>query len=536
MSTMNEAPGVLTSSSTESYPQKQMIQTTTVTVNNSPNVNIPPTPSSMKINNQKMIDRKTWFQNRNNLIEQSISLSHQRASKAFKLLLLGAGESGKSTVVKQMRLIHGTGFSDNERCQYTRVLWSDAIQSMRILINAARELRIPLDSDSEGSTPESKELFECNKIIMQTDPVRLYEEDLTFLYSGNKGQSKGFDSMVGSNGVPVPSRNFLEDYVLKYDRRRYDKYGRLEKSGSDESRSKERKGSIVSNNSDDVIFTRKVDAPGSEGEQQALLEDADLQDDEIEAMQTNNNSQYNSERGLPTKLQVATALDKLWRYDRGIKECFKRANEFQLEVNASYYFDKIFELSKPGYKATDPDILHGRIKTTGINETVITIKNWNFRMIDVGGQRSERRKWIHCFDDVTAIVFVAAVSEYDEVLFEDSTMNRMAEALLLFSSICNSRWFQSTLIILFLNKIDKLEKKLVNSPIKRFFKDYPGDPTSVKDACVYFKALFLSQNKNPRRPIHVHTTCATDTTTMKYVLKAVSDMIIHRSLMEAGMI
>lgn len=99
------------------------------------------------------------------------------------------------------------------------------------------------------------------------------------------------------------------------------------------------------------------------------------------------------------------------------------------------------------------------------------------------------------FDDVTAIVFVAAVSEYDEVLFEDATMNRMAEALLLFESICNSRWFHSTLIILFLNKIDKLERKLAISPINRYFRDFSGDARNVDDAFTYFKTCFGTQQE-----------------------------------------
>ena len=41
------------------------------------------------------------------------------------------------------------------------------------------------------------------------------------------------------------------------------------------------------------------------------------------------------------------------------------------------------------------------------------------RMVDVGGQRSERRKWIHCFENVTSIMFLVALSEYDQVLFEE---------------------------------------------------------------------------------------------------------------------
>lgn len=39
----------------------------------------------------------------------------------------------------------------------------------------------------------------------------------------------------------------------------------------------------------------------------------------------------------------------------------------------------------------------------------------------MGGQRSERKKWIHCFEDVTAIIFCVAMSEYDQVLHEDET-------------------------------------------------------------------------------------------------------------------
>lgn len=95
-------------------------------------------------------------------------------------------------------------------------------------------------------------------------------------------------------------------------------------------------------------------------------------------------------------------------------------------------------------------------------------------MFDVGGQRSERKKWIHCFENVTTILFLVAISEYDQLLFEDETVNRMQEALTLFDSICNSRWFIKTSIILFLNKIDRFKEKLPASPMKNYFPDYEG--------------------------------------------------------------
>jgi GTPase SAR1 family protein len=86
-------------------------------------------------------------------------------------------------------------------------------------------------------------------------------------------------------------------------------------------------------------------------------------------------------------------------------------------------------------------------------------------MVDVGGQRNERRKWIHCFEDVTAIIFVAALSEYDQVLEEDNETNRMVESLKLFEDTINNDWFNRKPIILFLNKVDIFEKKLEHSSL-----------------------------------------------------------------------
>jgi hypothetical protein len=65
------------------------------------------------------------------------------------------------------------------------------------------------------------------------------------------------------------------------------------------------------------------------------------------------------------------------------------------------------------------------------------------------------------FEGVDSVMFVAALSEYDQTLFEDESTNRMEEALRLFSEICNSRWFKNTSIILFLNKRDILAEKVL---------------------------------------------------------------------------
>jgi len=75
-------------------------------------------------------------------------------------------------------------------------------------------------------------------------------------------------------------------------------------------------------------------------------------------------------------------------------------------------------MSAQSYIPTDQDILRSRVKTTGIIETSFRVGELTYRIFDVGGQRSERKKWIHCFDNVSALVFMVSLSEYDQRLYE----------------------------------------------------------------------------------------------------------------------
>src|SRR5690606_14335225 len=89
------------------------------------------------------------------------------------------------------------------------------------------------------------------------------------------------------------------------------------------------------------------------------------------------------------------------------------------------FFKHLREIATPTYRPTDDHILLSRVRTTGIVEESYTIKKHTYTMFDVGGQRNERKKWIHCFDGVHAVIFVAALSEFDQYLFEDESQNRM---------------------------------------------------------------------------------------------------------------
>ncbi|KAI1706348.1 g-protein alpha subunit domain-containing protein [Ditylenchus destructor] len=155
-------------------------------------------------------------------------------------------------------------------------------------------------------------------------------------------------------------------------------------------------------------------------------------------------------------------------------------------------------------------------------------------MVDVGGQRSERRKWIHCFDNVTAIMFLVALSEYDQVLVECDYDNRMTESMALFKTIISYVWFEESSMILFLNKKDLLADKILNSHLADYFPNYAGPPRDEAAARDFILKTFLDLNPEPEKVIYWHFTCATDTENIRVVFTAVKDIIIRRNLKDCN--
>jgi len=160
----------------------------------------------------------------------------------------------------------------------------------------------------------------------------------------------------------------------------------------------------------------------------------------------------------------------------------------------------------------------------------------HFRLVDVGGQRSERKKWIHCFQDVTAVVFFVALSEYDQRLYEDETVSRIDESVKLFDEICNSKWFENTSIILFLNKSDIFHEKIKRSPLKNVFPEYEGGP-DFDLATGFMIKHFEKLNRNPKRKdIYPHVTNATNTANIMFVFNAVKDILLKKILFMGGVL
>ena len=227
--------------------------------------------------------------------------------------------------------------------------------------------------------------------------------------------------------------------------------------------------------------------------------------------------------------ELGKLLKILWR-DDGVKKCYSRSREYQLHDSAAYYLDELERLCDSSYIPSELDVLLIPVKTTGIIETTFHYKNFHFTLIDVGGQRSKLMKWIHCFQDVTAIIFCVDLATYDQVLAEDEETNRMLESLKLFESICNNPFFSMTSMILFLSNKDSFEEKIVKSPLTICFPEYKGK-NEYEEASEYVRERFESQNKRTdTKEIYTHFTCATNTNNLRYLYDRLCDVLLRNVL------
>lgn len=344
--------------------------------------------------------------NRSSAIDRQLRHDARDYENTVKILLLGAGESGKSTVVKQMKIIHGDGYSQTELRSFKSVIYGNLAASMRVVLTAMEKLGIPFSNPA------------------------------------NQDQAK-------------------------------------------------------------VILGLSTS--------------------------------LNSYETFPP--EVTSAFSVLLQ-DGGVQQCFKRAYEYQLNDSAPYYFEHMMRLLTPDYVPNEQDVLRSRVQTTGIIETSFRVKTLTYRVVDVGGQRSERRKWIQCFDDVRAVLFVCALSGYDMTLFEDGKTNRLEESLNLFQAICNNKFFVKTSMILFLNKVDLFKEKIQHSDrhLRLYFKQYTGPDRDVDAASRFIQAEFMERNLNKSKIIYPHFTTATDTSNIKVVFGVVLDTIIRENLEAANLL
>ncbi|CAO4386776.1 unnamed protein product [Caenorhabditis nigoni] len=336
-------------------------------------------------------------------IDRALSKDHTDDLNRFKILLLGTAESGKSTIFRQMRVLHLDGYAKEDALEYLSIIHSNCMEALTQLVEACSAFGI------------------------------------------------------------------LHDITVQEDVDRFEG------------------------------FKKKLRDP----------------------------------EGLVIPVVIGRCMDRVWQ-SPSMQMCYEtRRFRFALLDSAKYFMDNIVRLTEDNYVPTIQDIVHCRISTTGINEIAFNHKKMDFKMVDVGGQRSERRKWIHCFDNVDMILFIVSMSDYDQLDPEDHKYNRMKQSYEIFKTIVHCDLFRHASIVLFLNKYDVFVEKLKTSPLRRSFKSYDGD-NSEESARDFIKKLFR-RCITDRHKFFVFETTATDTGNIDLVFGSAVAHIVNENLRSAGL-
>jgi len=208
-----------------------------------------------------------------------------------------------------------------------------------------------------------------------------------------------------------------------------------------------------------------------------------------------------------------------------------KEQKLDLDDNAFYFLGKVDAMGKPDFLPSTEDILKVRDPTRTIETLDFQYGKAKFRVIDVGGQRMERPKW-NLTGEITAVIFVCALTEYNQVLREDIKQNRLKESLNLFDIACNRRYPDKP-ILLFLNKKDLFEKKIKETDLKVCFPTYKGG-CDYDAALEYIKWKFMNVRKDKTKQIYVLETTATDTKNMEFIIKSMIDIVEKQNLAQSG--
>ena len=159
-----------------------------------------------------------------------------------------------------------------------------------------------------------------------------------------------------------------------------------------------------------------------------------------------------------------------------------------------YREENLARVCSKGYVPTNEDILMVRHRTTGVIEQKFMHNGYLIHSFITGGQRSERKKWIHCFEHVSIMPFIVGIDGYNAVMFEDDSCNYLDDALDCWEEICNLSWFADTRIVLIFNGMKKFGEKLKKFPftVCNCFQDYQGS-NEPRECIDFLKQLFESK-------------------------------------------
>ncbi|KAJ8474612.1 hypothetical protein ONZ51_g7112 [Trametes cubensis] len=437
-------------------------------------------------------------------IDEAIKLEDKQRKKRrlVRLLLLGQSESGKSTTLRQFQRLYTPNAFREERILWRAVIQLNIVRSIHTILDALNDIRrrdvypsstytSDPDSDSESENHVSlpyhleelrRRLYPLHHVesLLIAKLVPPNEHEATTLGVGGSNSVNGNVPYYG-NSYPPSSHAFRHQEVFV----RPGAAWKLRTSGRPQS-------------------------AGTTGQE------------------TIDESQTVLHHCCPDMIA-------LWQ-DHVVRQILRR-RKIRLEESPGFYLNDLNRVTSLTYFPSDDDVLRARLKTVGVSEYSFHMEagpetGTEWRIIDVGGSRSQRPTWVPFFDD--AIIFLAPISAFDQTLVEDRSINRLEDSVLLWKEVCSNKLLAKVDLVLFLNKCDILASKLKSgvrlAKYVRSFGDRPNEPEVVEK---YFKSKFSAIHREhspiPRK-FYGFCTSVTDTTTTGGIIASVKDMVVREHL------
>jgi len=443
-------------------------------------------------------------------LEKRLKEQEERRKNTYTLLLIGPGQSGKSTVFKQLTILHGKGFSLQAKKDFRMQIYANIVGAIKNLIhhaNAAYSRKDESLADMADEVSSMHEILDYFKYNGHTEQAELVVKHIKMLNDitglGQRYRSYLLEAATDDHKLKkaLQVKKTVKEYKLRCEK------------------------------------FRQTTAPKFKEDFFGSFKISDDVSAELATLYDTPNGKH-----VNMNAKLVKALRRVWK-EKAIRNIYRRRQRFktrQLDDSAVYMLKNIDRIldTKEEFIPSGKDIVNCRQRTIGIVEGEFIINRQIFKVVDVAGQRGSRSRWIPLFSSANACLFVASLAGYNRYLLEEEEVGklRIFEALELFEDIVNQRPLRKVPIILFLNKVDLFEKEIKTVSLRRAFPQYSGEGSDLKESVRFIEHRFRKCVKDPNRPLYIHTTCATDTQQVEKLVDSVTKIVVKQQLAAANLI
>ncbi|KIM45073.1 hypothetical protein M413DRAFT_24337 [Hebeloma cylindrosporum] len=423
----------------------------------------------------------------------------KRYKSAIKILVLGQSLSGKSTTIKNFQLTYAQKTWAEERASWRAVILLNLVRSVNIIVEVLKEARASERDTADDSQPQPEAhnkhpstttTEQHRSVLLRLAPLKEIEKDLKVFLG------------AGSSEPETNSHSIEDDAQTKF---------RLELN---------------------KVGSQEFSVHSSSGWKSVL--------DQIRNPQLGKESQLHR-----VACQVVSSCkdDIRWLWNDSVTQEILHNRNLRLEDSPGFFLEDIGRIAALDYQPSDADIVRARLRTTGVQEHRFKLDRSNgttvdWIMYDVAGTRSSRAAWIPYFHEITALIFLAPLSSFNERLAEDDRVNCLEDTFVLWRLLSANKILANVQLILFLNKTDLLRKKLEQGiRVKKYIPEF-DKANDYDTVATWFRRVFKRiyvDNTQSKRPFISHFTSVVDTQATAQTLQAVQATILRNDMTEAGL-